>query len=38
VKKEKLFYRREMVFKEEEAQQTWKEKYDPWLIDEYREV
>lgn len=33
-----LYYRRETVMKEEEAQRTWKAKYDPWLINEYKEV
>ncbi len=33
-----FFIRRETVLKEEEAKRTWKAKYDPWLIDEYREV
>jgi hypothetical protein len=33
-----FFIRRETVLKEEEAKQTWKAKYDPWFIDEYRKV
>ena len=37
-KKKKLFHRRETILKEEEAHQTWKAKFDPWLIDEYRQV
>ncbi len=27
-----------MILKEEETHRTWKEKYDPWLTNEYREV
>lgn len=33
-----FYFRRETIRKEEEAQRAWNEKFDPWLIDEYREV
>ncbi|CAF0815327.1 unnamed protein product [Rotaria sp. Silwood1] len=31
-------FRRETLRKEEEAHRIWKAKFDPWLIDEYREM
>ncbi|CAM2701580.1 unnamed protein product [Rotaria socialis] len=31
-------FRRETIHKEEEAHRVWKAKFDPWLIDEYREM
>jgi hypothetical protein len=37
-KKEKEFYRKETIIKEQEARRTWTAKFDPWLIDEYRQV
>jgi hypothetical protein len=34
----KSFCRRETILKEEETNRIWKAKFDPWLIDQYREV
>jgi hypothetical protein len=31
-------FRKEIIFKEQKAYRTWTEKYDPWLIYEYRQV
>ncbi|CAF0779356.1 unnamed protein product [Rotaria sordida] len=31
-------FRRETIHKAEEAHRIWKAKFDPWLIDEYREM
>ncbi|CAF2395292.1 unnamed protein product [Rotaria sp. Silwood2] len=31
-------FRREILHKEEESHRIWKAKFDPWLIDEYREM
>lgn len=30
--------RKEIIHKEEEARRTWTAKFNPWLIDEYRQV
>jgi hypothetical protein len=37
-KENKSFYRRETILKEEESHRIWKEKFDPWLTEQYREV
>ena len=33
-----MYFRRETIVREQEARRAWSAKFDPWLIDEYRQV